>query len=78
VTTESILLGLLSGLLGSGLAVAGVWAVNHLVSEFRLDLTWDLLLFSNLAAITIAALSGLYPAWRASRMTPMNAIRMTG
>ena len=75
VTAESALLGLLSGLLGAGLATAGcsrhqpvprrVLARPEPVADRR----------EPAAALAIATLSGLYPAWKASRMTPMDAIR---
>jgi putative ABC transport system permease protein len=77
VTVESALLGLLSGILGSILAVAGVLVLNRFLGRFelQLELTPGLIAVSNLTALLIAAAAGLYPAWRASRMTPMDAIR---
>jgi putative ABC transport system permease protein len=77
VTAESSLLGLLSGLVASGLAFTGIELLNYLLTRFelRLDLTLELVVASIFTAIVIATLAGLYPAWRASRMTPMDAIR---
>jgi putative ABC transport system permease protein len=75
VTVESALLGLLSGVLGALLGVAIVFTVNRFLVEFELDLSPGLLAASLAAALVIATASGLYPAWRASRMTPMDAIR---
>jgi putative ABC transport system permease protein len=75
VTAESALLGLLSGLLGAGLAVGGVLTVNRFLEGFSLDLSPGLIAVSLAGALAIATLSGLYPAWKASRMTPMDAIR---
>jgi putative ABC transport system permease protein len=75
VTAESALLGLLSGLLGAGLATAGVLTVNRFLEGFSLELSPWLIATSLAAALGIATLSGLYPAWKASRMTPMDAIR---
>jgi putative ABC transport system permease protein len=77
VTIESALLGLLSGLVATTLGIAGAAIANAPLSriELRLELTPSLLARSNVAAVLIAALAGLYPAWRASRMTPMDAIR---
>ncbi len=77
VTAESALLGLVCGLLGSLLAFAAVVTINSLLSRFelKLELTAELVATSIGVAILIATFAGLYPAWRASRMTPMDAIR---
>jgi putative ABC transport system permease protein len=77
VTAESTLLGVISSVIGSTLAIAGLFALNRWISGLglKLELTPGLLIASNAAAIAVATLSGIYPAWRASRMTPMNAIR---
>lgn len=75
VTVEAALLGLLSGSLGSVLAMAGVFTLNRFLEGFSLDLSPWLLAASLTGALIIATLSGLYPAWKASRMTPMDAIR---
>jgi len=75
VTTESALLGVISGLIGSGLATAMVLTVNRFLDGFSLDLSPALIAASVAGALAIATLSGLYPAWKASRMTPMDAIR---
>jgi putative ABC transport system permease protein len=77
VTAESALLGLVCGLLGSILAFGAVATINSLLSriELRLELTAALVATSIGVAVLIATIAGLYPAWRASRMTPMDAIR---
>jgi putative ABC transport system permease protein len=75
VTAESALLGLLSGLLGAGLATAGVLALNRFLEGFSLELSPWLMAVSLAGSLSIATISGLYPAWKASRMTPMDAIR---
>jgi putative ABC transport system permease protein len=77
VTAESALLGLLSGLVACVVAFSGIELLNFLLTRFelRLDLTPELVAASIFTAIVIATLAGLYPAWRASRMTPMDAIR---
>ena len=75
VTAESALLGVLSGALGAGLATAAVLTLNRFLDGFTLDLGPGLILASVAGALAIATVSGLYPAWKASRMTPMDAIR---
>ena len=78
MTAESSLLGLLSGLVASVAAFGGIAILNSLLHRFelRLDLTPSLVAASIVTAIVIATVAGLYPASPASRMTPMDAIRM--
>ena len=77
VTAESSLLGLLSGVVASVVAFGGIAILNYALVRFelRLDLTPSLVAASIATAVVIATVAGLYPAWRASRMTPMDAIR---
>ncbi len=78
VTTESALLGLLSGAIGAMTASVLVLVINRFLNGFELDLSFGLIVTSFAVALMIATLAGLYPAWRASRMTPMDAIRKSG
>lgn len=78
VTAESALLGILSGALGCATAALAVFVVNRFLTEFALDMSVWLIVASLAGALVIATVSGLYPAWRASRMTPMDAIRHSG
>ena len=78
VTLESAYLGLLSGVVGIVLAVVGVMAVNHFADMGSIRLTmppWLFALGISLSVIT-GTLGGLYPAWRAARLVPMDAIRV--
>ena len=77
VTAESVLLGLLSGVLGGVLATASVVTANHFLRGFELVLNPRLMVTSVAVSLAIATVSGLYPAWKASRMTPMDAIRQS-
>jgi putative ABC transport system permease protein len=77
VTTESALLGLLSGAIGCVLAYAGVTIGNQFI-EGGLKLTmpaWLIALGVGISLVT-GTLGGLYPAWRASKLVPMDAIRL--
>jgi putative ABC transport system permease protein len=77
VTAESALLGVTSGAVATVLSAAGILVINRLLArhELELELTWPLVIASNVIALAVATLAGLYPAWQASRMTPMAAIR---
>jgi putative ABC transport system permease protein len=77
VTTESALLGLLSGAIGCVLAYVGVTIGNQFI-EGGLKLTmpaWLIALGVGISLVT-GTLGGLYPAWRASKLVPMDAIRL--
>jgi len=56
------------------LAVAAVAALNRVLNGFELALSPWLLIASLAAALTIATLSGLYPAWRASKVDVVEAL----
>ena len=85
--TESLLLGCAGGalgvLLGVGLALVVSWVGIPMppppgmeigfTAEIRL--TWELVLKGFVVAIVTTALAGLYPAWKASRLEVVNALR---
>lgn len=77
VTLESAYLGLLSGIVGCVLALLGTVVANQFVSGgVRLSIPpWLYLLGISLSVVT-GTLGGLYPAWRAARLVPMDAIRV--
>ena len=77
VTLESAYLGLLSGVAGCVMAVLGVGLVNLFVSGgVKLSTPpWLFALGVGLSLVT-GTLGGLYPAWRAARLVPMDAIRV--
>ena len=77
VTTESAFLGLLSGAIGCTLAFVGVTIGNQFIKGgLRLTMPpWLFALGIGLSIVT-GTLGGLYPAWRASKLVPMDAIRL--
>jgi len=77
VTAESAYLGFLAGLLGCALAVLGTTVANQFVSGgLSLTLTPRLFALGIGLSVVMGTLGGLYPAWRASRLVPMDAIRL--
>jgi ABC-type antimicrobial peptide transport system permease subunit len=78
VVQESLLLCLLAGLFGSILGVAFVWLFGlvPLVNAY-LTIRWDASVFIRAVALALGVglVAGLYPAWRASRMQPVEALR---
>src|SRR5262249_22299866 len=77
VTLESGYLGLLAGIIGCVLATVVATLANQFISgglQLRLP-PWLFALGVGLALVT-GPLGGLYPAWRAARLVPMDAIRI--
>lgn len=78
VLCESALLGLLGGILGVILGAAGLMimettpAIKGLLEP---DLSPRLLIISVIIAVVVGLISGLYPAWRSSRLSPAVAIQ---
>jgi putative ABC transport system permease protein len=77
VTLESAFLGLLAGILGCLLALIGTAVANQFISGgVRLGVSPALLGLGIALSVIMGTLGGLYPAWRAARLVPMEAIRL--
>jgi putative ABC transport system permease protein len=76
VTAESATLGLLAGVLGVLMAVGGVALANQFIQGgLRLFVTPQFVALGLALSLVTGTLGGLYPAWTASRLVPMDAIR---
>lgn len=78
VLWESALLGLLGGIAGVLMGVAGVKLMQNTEAIRGLlepDLSMGLLLTSIGIAVVVGVVSGIYPAWRSSRITPALALQ---
>ena len=73
---ESTVLSLLGGVLGVAIGVAIVIGYAQ-YKDFDLIIPWFWLTIGVGAAFVLGALAGLYPAWRASRLDPAEAVRPT-
>lgn len=78
VTAESAYLGFLAGLAGFLLAVGFTMVVNPMMGNSGLSLTITPYnaVRGLLLSVVMGTLGGLYPAWKASRLVPMAAIRL--
>ncbi len=77
VTLESAYLGLLAGVVGCALLLLGITIANQFMSGgIRLEWHAWLLGLGILLSVVTGTLGGLYPAWRAARLVPMDAIRV--
>jgi putative ABC transport system permease protein len=72
--TEALFLSLLGGLAGVTIG-AGVTAVYDLARGWRIVMPPTVLIGGVVAALAIGAVAGLYPATRAARLAPTEALR---
>jgi len=75
ILSESLLIGIFGGIAGVlvGLAMAPMFAQ---ATGFPVYVSQDLMLQTFLFAVGIGALAGLYPAWKAGRFDPIQALQM--
>ena len=75
---EALVLGLIGGITGILLGLGFAWAVNQIPAIRGMmdpSYTPELFLLALAVALVTGVLGGLYPAWRATRMQPVEALR---
>ncbi len=75
---ESAMIGLGGGIFGLGLAWLGLRGIEMLFGEYienMVGMDWVMVLTAVGLAIMSALLAGLYPTWRASRITPASQLK---
>jgi putative ABC transport system permease protein len=83
IWTETIVICFVGGALGCVLALAGSGFVEYVIKKILpyaptgklVTIEPQLLLWAIIGAILLGMISGIYPAWRASSMKPVQAIR---
>lgn len=78
ILTEALLLGLLGGLFGVVVAFGLAYGINKVpIYSGMLQAKWDLDVFTGAfsIAVLLGLLGGLYPAFRATRLRPVEALR---
>jgi len=78
---EALVLSVVGGLLGNALGALMIYGVNQIpVLMGMMDNAYSPTLFvqAMLVALFLGAMGGLYPAWRASRLQPVEAMRYDG
>lgn len=72
---EAVTLSFTGGLLGIAIGVAGAQAISRLQEGFAAVVTLDVVLISILFSLAVGLFFGIYPAHRASRLNPIDALR---
>lgn len=77
---ENVVLALLGGMLGLGLATGVLHLLNdsHVIAYSHFGLNWRVFGWGLALTVAFGLLSGVYPAWRMSRMNPVEALRGSG
>ncbi len=72
---EAVVLALIGGVMGISLGAVGAEVITRLIGEFRAPLSPDAVLLATTVSAFIGLASGIYPAWRAARLNPIDALR---
>jgi putative ABC transport system permease protein len=78
---ESILVGVIGGLVGMFLGWAALYGISNtatLLSGIEQYISTSLLLQAFTIVLPLGIIGGLYPAWRASQLEPVEALRYEG
>ncbi len=78
---ESLTLALLGGLAGIGLGVLGVWSLGRsstVLSMYGTQLSPQLFVRALITVVALGLIGGAYPAWWASHLLPLEALRYEG
>jgi ABC-type antimicrobial peptide transport system permease subunit len=77
---ESLLLGLIGGAIGCaiGAGLVALLGANSAVGYLQGTVTPNLIALGLITAIGLGAIGGFYPAWRASKMLPIEALQYQG
>ena len=85
-TFEGVLIGVVGAILGTLLGLFLCWSLRtwlpinipdtiYQIDKLPAEVSWPFVAFINIASVLICWLATLYPAWRASALRPVEALR---
>jgi lipoprotein-releasing system permease protein len=85
-TSEGTLIGVIGAIMGTLLGVFLCWSLRtwlpipipnavYQIDRLPAEISWSFVIFVNAASLVLCWLATLYPAWRASRLKPIEALR---
>jgi len=72
---EAVTLAVFGGMLGIMIGVGGAWAISNISDSFEAVVGIDAVLLSLFFSMAVGLFFGIYPAYRASRLNPIDALR---
>ena len=72
--TESVLLGTVGAVLGVPVGLVVAWGATRF-ADVGLTPAFDWMVFAVVVGVGVGIVAGLYPAWRASKVDPIDALR---
>ena len=74
---ENVVLTLIGGLIGFAISVVVMNAITRfdLIPNAQFDMNFRVFFYGMVIAVVFGLFSGVYPAWRMSRLDPVNALR---
>ncbi|MDB5146530.1 MAG: FtsX-like permease family protein, partial [Mucilaginibacter sp.] len=74
---ENLILTILGGIIGIILSVIALYAINNanLIANLELSINFTVLFIGLLVCLVFGLLSGVYPAWRMSKLNVVTALK---